>query len=176
MDIETLSIPTKLLLNQVFDPVIEEIIYMINYQLEALDEKLLHYIILVGGFGQNTYLLQRIRNEFGKKEKVGDIIVPDVRELAVARGAVYFGLDPYSISHRRMRVSYGISISSPFIEDLDNPEYKIFDSHGNAYCKNRFDRLVSKGEDVSIKDCVSRDYKTQNSETFSISKMIYMYI
>ncbi|GAA5803947.1 hypothetical protein HPULCUR_009432 [Helicostylum pulchrum] len=173
MDIETLSIPTNLLLTEVFDPVIEEIIHLIEFQLGALGDKLLHYIILVGGFGQNTYLLQRIKDAYDNEEKVGDIIVPDVRELAVARGAVYFGLNPYSISHRRMRVSYGISISSPFIDDIDNPEYKIFDSHGDAYCKNRFDRLVSKGEDVSIKDCISREYKTQNSETFSIKLYSY---
>ncbi|KAI8067212.1 hypothetical protein BDF21DRAFT_426055 [Thamnidium elegans] len=173
MDIDSLCIPTSLLLTRVFDPVIEEIVLLIDYQLGALDKDLLHYIILVGGFGQNTYLLQRIRDEYPNEKIVGDIIVPDVRELAVVRGAVYFGLDPYSISHRRMRVSYGISISSPFNEDLDRPEYKVFNSHGDAYCRNRFDPLVTKGTDVSINDRISRKYTTQNSKTFSLKLYSY---
>lgn len=170
MDGELLEIETKIVEREIFDPVVEEILLMIEFQLSQLLEKL-DYIILVGGFGQSKYLLKKIREKF--ESKVGSIIVPDAGELAVARGAVYFGLDPYSISHRRMRLSYGVSISSPFVQGVDKEEYKVKDKKGDYFCKNRFDVFVRKGQDVSLSDCVTREYFTFNSNTCHISKIFF---
>lgn len=165
---DSLEIPIKVLANEVFDPVIDEVINLIQFQLDRLNETKLDYIILVGGFGQSKYLLRKIKDNF--EYKVGNIVVPDAGELAVSRGAVYFGLNPYSISHRRMRLSYGVGISSPFVEGLDRLDYKIKDKAGKFFCKNRFDPFVKKGEDVSIKDYVARPYFTYNSNVCYISK------
>ncbi|KAG2198766.1 hypothetical protein INT47_010552 [Mucor saturninus] len=161
LDENGLAISTKVLEAEVFKPVIQKVIKLVQFQLDRLNGTLLDYIIIVGGFGQSKYLIEKIKEKFASI--VGDVIVPDGGEVAVTRGAVYFGLDPYSISHRRMRLTYGISISSPFIEGVDRLDYKRTDSEGKDICINRFDAIVKKGDDVSIQNGYTRTYYTFNS-------------
>jgi hypothetical protein len=86
------EIKAGILKNVVFDPVIEEIMEMIDYQLENLnDSKKVDHLILVGGFGQsNKYLQKKVKDRFKKIAK--NIIIPRSAELSVARGAVNFAM------------------------------------------------------------------------------------
>lgn len=174
LDENGLAISTKVLEAEVFNPVIQEVIQLVQFQLDRLNGTSLDYIIIVGGFGQNKYLIEKIKENFASK--VGDVIVPDGGEVAVTRGAVYFGLDPYSISHRRMRLTYGINISSPFIEGVDRLDYKRTDSEGKDICINRFDAIVKKGDDVSIQNGYTRTYYTFNSGACHLSKLLFLFL
>lgn len=90
MDGERLEIQAKVLKSEVFDPVIEYVLSMIEYQMEQIENTELDYLILVGIFGQSKYLHRKIIEKFS--DVVGDILFPKRAERAVVRGAVYHGL------------------------------------------------------------------------------------
>ncbi|KAG1240526.1 hypothetical protein G6F68_017574 [Rhizopus microsporus] len=77
-------------------------------------------IFLVGGFGQSTYLYRRVLAEF--QSRVGFIGVPPRGELAVVRGAVYFGLNPRMVTERVSRRTYGLETRMVFDPHHDPPE------------------------------------------------------
>lgn len=161
---------------EVFQPVVDEVLELIEFQLEELrkDSVRLDYIILVGGFGQSQYLKQKVEERFNKE--VGSVVVPSVGELAVTRGAVLFGLDPYSITHRKMKITYGFGITAPYEEGLDKPDLKVIDKKNNkVVCKNRFDVCVKKGQEVSLAESKKKRYYTFNSNTCHLSKLDISY-
>ena len=54
---------------KVFEPVVREVIALIEGQIEAT-QKPIKAVLLVGGFGQSAYLRDRIRQEIGSKIEV----------------------------------------------------------------------------------------------------------
>lgn len=75
---------------QVFDPLIEYILSMIEYQLLQVESSKLDYLVLIGIFGQTKYLYRKIKEKFD--DVVGEILVPERGERAMVRGAVFYGL------------------------------------------------------------------------------------
>lgn len=69
-----------------------------------------------------------------------------VTELAVARGAAYFGMNPYKVATRVPRYWYGIDITNTFVPGVDPEEYKIIRADGSVRCDNRFSCFVPRGE------------------------------
>lgn len=67
-------------------------------------------------------------------------------ELAVARGAAYFGMNPYKVATRVPRYWYGIDITNTFVPGVDPEEYKIIRADGSVRCDNRFSCFVPRGE------------------------------
>ncbi|GAA5798223.1 hypothetical protein HPULCUR_003623 [Helicostylum pulchrum] len=90
---EGLVIESRLLRQHVFDPTIEKIMSMIEWQLNQVHDTELNYIILVGELGQTDYLRTKVEDRFS--EYVGSICVPERGDRAVARGAVYHALDSH---------------------------------------------------------------------------------
>lgn len=86
-------IESRLLRQHVFDPTIEKIMSMIEWQLNQVHDTELNYIILVGELGQTDYLRTKVEDRFS--EYVGSICVPERGDRAVARGAVYHALDSH---------------------------------------------------------------------------------
>lgn len=166
-----LLISYEVIEEEVFKPVVDEILELIDYQLTLLkrDDVKLDYLILVGGFGQSSYLAQKLEERF--KTEVGKITVPTSAELAVARGAVYFGSDPYSITHRYMKITYGFGISAPFEEGVDRTDFRVVDKANRVFCRYRFDPCVRKGQNVSLREGIKRVYYTFNSNVCYISKL-----
>ncbi|KAI7888232.1 uncharacterized protein EV154DRAFT_314623 [Mucor mucedo] len=87
---QTLEIQAKVLRAQVFDPLIEYILSMIEYQLLQVESSKLDYLVLIGIFGQTKYLYRKIKEKFD--DVVGEILVPERGERAMVRGAVFYGL------------------------------------------------------------------------------------
>jgi hypothetical protein len=164
-------IKQTVLMDVIFTPVIDGIIKLIRYQMDQMKElkRNLDYIILVGGFGQSEYLLEQITEAF--ENDVTKVFSPNNGESAVSKGAVYYAMDNRSISHRVMRISYGVKISSPFKENVDLSEYQFFDKAGVKCCRNRFDIFVEKGESVSLTDSTKKKYFTSNKKTCDIGRV-----
>ncbi|RCH95049.1 hypothetical protein CU098_003290, partial [Rhizopus stolonifer] len=118
----TLHIPCHELRQRVFEPVINQVIDLIEEQVQLSSIKL-DAIFLVGGFGQSTYLYRRVLAEF--QSRVGFIGVPPRGELAVVRGAVYFGLNPHMVTERVSRRTYGLETRMVFDPRHDPPEQCI---------------------------------------------------
>ncbi|OZJ06764.1 hypothetical protein BZG36_00411 [Bifiguratus adelaidae] len=85
---------------EIFDPIVKAIIELIRAQLEQAE--ICHTIFMVGGFGTSSYLFEHVREEFeGKGVKA--VAMPPRAEMAIVKGAVYFGLDPHIITARVLR-------------------------------------------------------------------------
>jgi hypothetical protein len=53
----------------IFDPVVDEVVSLVTSQIRATKQKV-KAVLLVGGFGQNTYLMDRIVASIGRDIKV----------------------------------------------------------------------------------------------------------
>ncbi|CAO3587294.1 unnamed protein product [Absidia cylindrospora] len=150
----SICLPAQELCEQVFEPVILQVLQLIEGQLnQSLN---LEAIFLVGGFGQSNYLFRRVEEVFANR--VGMIGVPPRGELAVVRGAVYFGLSPQQITERVSRRTYGVETRMLFQQDVDPEEYSVIGVDGRKYCRQRFSVYVQKGQSVKVDECVSKTF------------------
>lgn len=148
----SLLLPAHELCNEIFEPVVCQVLELIDNQLRQSPN--LEAIFLVGGFGQSNYLFRRVEDVFA--DRVGMIGVPPRGELAVVRGAVYFGLSPTTVTERISRRTYGVETRMLFQNDIDPPEFSIIGVDGRMYCRQRFSVYVHKGQSVNVNECVSK--------------------
>jgi len=90
---------------RLFRPVLEDVKKCIKEKFDAVGQKP-DLAFLVGGMGANVYVRDQLE-EFLKTLHV-ELFQPSNGELAIARGAVQFGLDPTSFGLRLARANYGI--------------------------------------------------------------------
>lgn len=122
---------------KIFDPVIAEVVKLLEGQVDAIKAKGDHVsgIILVGGFGQSNYLYDRLKKHFNSipppaySEKPTEmelaftgpanieVMQPLYAWTAVVRGAVLRGLDDNMVLTRRSRLHYGTSYATVFDEN-----------------------------------------------------------
>jgi len=142
--------------NEVFEPVISDVLDLIQKQLHQSQN--CNAIFMVGGFGSSRYLEERVRQEFS--HLVGLVAVPQRPELAVVRGAVYAGLNTKTINMRVARRWYGVDANMPFEEGVDPESKKIVSHDGHVRCKERFSVYVRPGQQIGVDECVSKEYVT----------------
>ncbi|KAL0095366.1 hypothetical protein J3Q64DRAFT_1632028, partial [Phycomyces blakesleeanus] len=149
-----LQVTAKQLREEVFDPVVDQVLSLISGQINQSQTKI-DAIILVGGFGQSNYLSNRITDLF--KSTVGSIYIPNRGEMAVTRGAVIFGVDPSRISHRILRRTYGLQTNTIFnyVLDADKRCYLV---NGQVVCQDYFSVFVSKGESIDTNQCFTKQF------------------
>lgn len=97
---------------EIFDPVIDQIIKLINDQLNFSNEKCTA-IFLVGGFSESPYLLRRVKETF--KYRVPITAAPAIPIAAIVRGAIMYGLNPNIIRDRILKWTYGIGVCRKWV-------------------------------------------------------------
>ncbi|KAF9574657.1 hypothetical protein EC968_005887 [Mortierella alpina] len=142
---------------EVFDPVIDDVLRLIQDQLQQTGF-LCHAIFLVGGFGCSQYLQTRVRSQFGSR--VGLIAVPPRAELAVVRGAALAGIMPRVVAARVARRWYGVDSLMTFEPGHDLPHKQIRDHEGQIRAKDRFSVYVSPGQQIGVDQCITKRYIT----------------
>lgn len=120
----------------IFEPVIEQVVELVDGQVQAIKEKQgrVSGIILVGGFGQSNYLYTRLKQHFNSapppaytdtpKHEDGtalqrqnvEVLQPLHAWTAVVRGAVLRGIEGNLVEKRRSRWHYGTSYATVFDE------------------------------------------------------------
>lgn len=119
----------------IFDPVINEVIDLVEGQVEAVRSKggSVSGIILVGGFGQSNYLYTRVKEHFNTAPPPAystkptheaaqatqhsvEVLQPLHAWTAVVRGAVIRGIEGSLVETRRSRWHYGTSYATVFDE------------------------------------------------------------
>ncbi|KAF9412390.1 hypothetical protein BGZ94_001047 [Podila epigama] len=151
-----LCVPVEEMKSEVFEPVISDVLDLIQKQLHQSQN--CNAIFLVGGFGSSRYLEKRVREEFS--HLVNLVAVPQRPELAVVRGAVYAGLNTKTINMRVARRWYGVDANMPFEEGVDPESKKIISHDGHVRCKERFSVYVRPGQQIGVDECVSKEYVT----------------
>ncbi|KDR79932.1 hypothetical protein GALMADRAFT_153665 [Galerina marginata CBS 339.88] len=141
-----LSIPGNLLRREVFDPVVNEVVHLIEEQIARVDQPI-HALLLVGGFARSEYLKQRVQNQFSSRIRV--IVRPPDADTAALRGAAAYGLArrPLVSSVIAPR-SYLMKVKLPADQEdwLKRPAYIRNNVGGVPICEKRLQYLVSKGE------------------------------
>lgn len=106
-------------MNNIFEPVVGKIIKLVKGQILATNKKV-NAVLLVGGFGQNNYLKERLRSSLGKSIAV---LQPPNAWTAVVRGAVMVGLTransnlaAVGLVSRAARKHYGVELGHNFKE------------------------------------------------------------
>jgi tRNA A37 threonylcarbamoyltransferase TsaD len=104
-------------LNQIFQPIINQIIELIKGQISVTNQKV-KAILLVGGFGQNSYLKDSLREALVSSNRT---LQPLSARTAALRGAAMMGLahsnsqlTEVKLSFRRARKHYGLQLSTEF--------------------------------------------------------------
>jgi hypothetical protein len=130
---------------EVFDPVVEEVLNLIEDQAKKLDRPV-DGLLLVGGFSQSDYLMSRIQETFGSRIRV--IARPSDADTATLRGAARYGLARRSLVSTIIAPrSYIMKVKLP-AEPLDHqlrPAYISSNAAGAPVCENRLQYLVVKG-------------------------------
>jgi tRNA A37 threonylcarbamoyltransferase TsaD len=104
-------------MKDIFEPVVGKIIQLVKDQITATGKKI-KTVLLVGGFGQNNYLKERLRSSLDKHIIV---LQPPNAWTAVVRGAVMMGLARTNstlavvgLVSRAARKHYGVEFSKTF--------------------------------------------------------------
>ncbi|KAI9271860.1 hypothetical protein BDA99DRAFT_477969 [Phascolomyces articulosus] len=143
---------------QVFDPVVNKVLSLIEQQYQQISDGRLNYLFLVGGFGSSKYLYQRIQNVF-QNTKVNQIVYPAERAaLAVVRGAAYYGVHPRIVASRVSRRSYGVDATDLFDEKIDPPSTRVVKPDGSVRCKTRFSPFVTKNDELPVDHCIEKQF------------------
>jgi molecular chaperone DnaK (HSP70) len=150
-------------IKKMFDPIIDRIIRMIHIQLKN-NRETCSAMFIVGGFSENIYLQERIKQEF--QPKVKNILVPTDPVAAIVRGAVIYGLSLQNssntdkmdrskillISTRTLKFTYGVRVLNKWQKN-DPPHRKVFGDR--IY---RFSSLVNRGTEVKVDQEFSGSY------------------
>lgn len=99
-------------MQDIFDPVINKAIALVHGQIIATKTSI-RAVLLVGGFGQNVYLKERLRRFLGPSIEVRQ---PPHAWTAVVRGAVMMGAQSKTVQllSRVARGHYGLRLESPY--------------------------------------------------------------
>ncbi|KAI9250132.1 hypothetical protein BDA99DRAFT_564104 [Phascolomyces articulosus] len=158
LDDGQLKLSGQELKKQVFDPVIDKVLSLIEQQYRQIPDGRLDSIFLVGGFGSSKYLYQRVRKEF-HGTKANQIICPAERAaLAVVRGAAYSGANPRTVVSRISRRTYGIRCFLPFDKNIHPLSKRVVHADGSVQCKDIFSRFITKNDELVVDHCVTNKY------------------
>ena len=157
------------IMQEMFDPVLNDIIGHIQNLLSIPNLKHVEYMFLVGGFAESPLLQHAIREALEGRVRV---IIPNDVGLAILKGAVLFGLDPTVVRVRRSAFTYGVGVLNKFDGDKHDPSKKVV-KDGINWCKDIFDKFVQVDESVGLGDRVTRSYAPARSNQKSTVINIY---
>ncbi|GAA5978586.1 hypothetical protein JCM11641_002779 [Rhodosporidiobolus odoratus] len=144
-----LVIPGSVLRRDVFDPVVEQVLEIIEVQLNKTPQKSVSALILVGGFAASEYLNARVYEAFNKR--IGIIARPRDTDVATLQGAARYGLGLISgrpaVSSVISPRSYIMKCKLPAEEQdrYQRPGFITRNDAGVEVCENRLSYLVAKG-------------------------------
>ncbi|EME49731.1 hypothetical protein DOTSEDRAFT_68491 [Dothistroma septosporum NZE10] len=162
----------------IFEPIINEVIGLVEGQVEAIREKggNVSGIILVGGFGQSEALYKRLKQHFNAgpppqysetpthaaalaTQQSVEVLQPLHAWTAVVRGAVIRGLEGSLVEKRRSRWHYGTSYATVY----DESKHPVSDRYWSPLWErwmvaDRMQWHISKGTPISADQPISFHY------------------
>ena len=145
------------LFNSFFQPAIDGIIKTIqNVLANQLCADLTH-IIMVGGLSGSKIIQNALQETFPKCH----FLIPDEPEIAVLKGAIYFGHLPNAVSGRFARFTYGVKICRRFRPGEDQQSKGIVVDE-ELLCHDIFFPIVRRGDEIQTGigySCKSKTFK-----------------
>lgn len=140
-----LAIPGLLLRREVFEPVVNQVLDLIEEQVKKTDRPI-DALLLVGGFSGSEYMFKRVEEQFG--DRIKTIARPADADTATCRGAAQYGLARRPlVSSTIVPRSYIMKVKLPAEPEdwLKRPAYIRENEAGVSICENRLQYLVVKG-------------------------------
>nr|XP_022286343.1 heat shock 70 kDa protein 12A-like [Crassostrea virginica] len=112
---------------------------------------------MVGGLSGSKIIQNALQETFPKCH----FLIPDYPELAVLKGAVYFGHIPKAVSGRFARFTYGVKICRRFRPGEDQESKGIVDDE-ELLCHDIFFPIVRRGDEIKAGigySCKSKAFK-----------------
>ncbi|RHZ52254.1 hypothetical protein Glove_463g12 [Diversispora epigaea] len=134
---------------EMFNPVVEKILKLINNQLNSPRQKCTAMFV-VGGFAESPYLIKMIKEKFSSKVPL--IAVPQNPITAVLQGAVMYGLNKKAVANRKLTMNYGVEVFPKWVKG--DPEDRKTENGRIA----KFSCLAKRGRDVTPDEICSDVY------------------
>lgn len=152
-----------------FQPAIDGIIKTIQNVLANQQCADLKDIIMVGGLSRSKIIQNALQETFPKCH----FLILDYPELAVLKGAVYFGHLPNAVSGRFARFTYGVKICRRFRPGEDQ-ESKGIVVDDELLCHDIFLPIVRRGDEIQTGIDYSYKSKTfkQNQEKLCVTVFV----
>ena len=168
----TLGLPYKILYDLFQDLIIKKATKHIQKIIDYLknrknEQKEIKSVILAGGATANISIVELFRKELPNLT----VVSCDDPEIAVVRGAIYFAINPFSISKRIARFSLGVKAEASWIEKLDNVlgAEKIWAPEQNKFiCSNRFIAFYKKNHPIDVASEGKKRKLGMNSESCTV--------
>ncbi|KAI1283544.1 hypothetical protein F5Y07DRAFT_394448 [Xylaria sp. FL0933] len=153
-------------LNRIFDSVYDDISALVESQVSSVLNKtgdMPQFIVLTGGFGRCEYVYRKLYQQY---ENQIEILFDssDRPWTAVARGAVYSGLDQITnqgrVHSRVSRFSYGWTKWEDFnhgIHDLE--DHEIHELTGRPVAREQMEWIILRGESVNAQSSRVYEYE-----------------
>ena len=152
-----------------FEPIRDGIFECIAEILTNIEERV-ETFYLVGGFGGCKYLFRAVKEKFGEKYKY---VVPCEPAYTVVRGAVLNRLYPDMVECRKVDATYGLASIKPFIQDIHDPDYGLYDDDGEYRCASLFSTIVERGELVKSGEVFRKTHYPAKHNQTSMTIEIY---
>ncbi|CAE6485381.1 unnamed protein product [Rhizoctonia solani] len=153
----SLKVPGSVVQAHIFDPYVKDIVDSVNSQVSISTESV-SYLLLVGGFGNNPYLIQQLKTSF---ESSGcRVTTPnEATSKAVADGAIIWHC-ANSVVKRAPRLAYGVEKSTEF--DPNNLDHglrkRVVSADYRIGVNGQWSQIVPKGISVDCDSFVRRSY------------------
>ncbi|KAF7862485.1 hypothetical protein EAF04_007358 [Stromatinia cepivora] len=148
---EHVVILTRQDMESIFDPVVKNVIDLLQEQLTEVrvhKKTKIHRIVLVGGLGSSKYLYDKLSIWCRSNGEI-ELLCPKNPQIAVLRGAAIRGLEGIAPRLKYARIHYGFQICLPFREGEDKEEYAFIDKFdNNKYSAGRIRWCISKGNPI----------------------------
>ena len=152
-----------------FEKACNDIVAHVKSLLQKPDVMGTKIILMVGGFSESELLQDKVRSSFPQCR----VLIPPDAGLAVLKGAVIFGHDPYIITARKAKYTYGVDVTREFNPD-EHPIHKKVTINQKDYCDELFHAHVIKGELLYAKQAqVEKTYVPLSPDQTGIVFNIY---
>lgn len=140
----------------IFQPVIDQVIKLVDGQIRQLQiqGKAVSGIVLVGGFGQSSYLFNSLQDHASTMNPAPVVLQPVHAWTAVLRGAVLRGVEGKElVLSRRSRRNYGIQCCQHFNPLIHPASFKLWDGFEEEWvASGRMFWYIRKDQMCSSKD------------------------
>ncbi|KAI9261961.1 hypothetical protein EDC94DRAFT_609368 [Helicostylum pulchrum] len=143
----TLRVKDAVMKTEIFDPIIVNILNLIDKQIKQAEESgcPIKSIVLIGGFSRNPYLKQRVIDHYNSAYKVG---VPNEGVAAISNGAVSYGLNPRMVSTKMAGQSLALEVQAPFETKNEYMNKEVPGPNGEKFVRNRLEYFVKKTDRI----------------------------
>ena len=153
--------PYQIMIDLTKEIIIDNVIKNLKNILENIPD--IKSIIYAGSVSSNDFIISKFKEN-----------IPEVNHyrsaypsIAVAKGAVIFGFDPYIIKSRVSKFTIGVNVNDKWNESLHGKrnDLKYFDKIEDCYyCHNVFNPIILKNQKVGINEIISQKYIMKSSK------------